>query len=731
MSVLSRIRSRAGLLVAVIGIALFAFILGDIFTSGRSIFSSRETNVGIIAGEEITILDFQTKLEEQIKQIKDNNPNSQIDDATRDQVVQQIWNQMVTEKIFNREFDKAGISVPTDELTDRMFGKDPDPVLNQYFQDPQTKRVRKDFAMQDGSGRLDTRLVKKYVAGLTEKDEKYWIQMEKYIRDNRRQVKYMNMIKKGLYVTTAQARQDSADAALVYNIRYIAKKYNTASDSAIKVTDEDLLTWYNAHQYKYKVKEATRNIEFLSFDIKPSAKDISELKTELSALVPEFKVKTGKDDSSFVQAESDARRYNVQYIKRGVLKPDVDTVISKGIAGTVVGPVEENGKMILYKVLGNEVASDSAKVRHLLVAYKGPASRDSTITRTKEQAHHRADSLFNLVKTKKKKLEELIDQFSDDGGKKAPSGDGHEGVYGYFTQEAGMVPEFKKAGLEGKKGDITVVETIFGYHIIEVLDNTKKLEKTLIVTIERQINASKTTVDSVYLKANTFAGKNVTTELFEKAAANEHLQPNVAQEIHATDHTINGLESPKELIHWVFADERKKNEVSQPYQLGERFVIATLTSIKEKGIAPLVEVKDKVTMEVKKQKKAEKFMDDMARASAGVTKIDDLAAKLREPAQTAENINFSNSFIPGIGQEQGLIGSVVCRKADSGISKPVQGNNAVYVFSLEKVGPVGMTPDSKTMKKSKLQMLQSSVEQEVQEILKENAKIKDNRAKFF
>ncbi|HXC07124.1 MAG TPA: peptidylprolyl isomerase, partial [Bacteroidia bacterium] len=95
------------------------------------------------------------------------------------------------------------------------------------------------------------------------------------------------------------------------------------------------------------------------------------------------------------------------------------------------------------------------------------------------------------------------------------------------------------------------------------------------------------------------------------------------------------------------------------------------------------------------------------------------------------NINFSNSFIPGLGQEQSLIGYVVCKKPDSGLSKPIQGNNAVYVVSVEKVGPVGMTPDAKTMKKSKLQILQSSVDSEVLEILKENAKIKDNRAKFY
>ncbi len=735
MSVLSSIRSRAGLLVAVIGVALLAFILGDIFTSGRSIFKSPETNVAVIGGEEVSYFEFERKVQEilnqQLEQMKRQNPNATLDEATTDEVVKYTWNQTLNEKIFNKEFDKVGISVTADELTDQWLGKDPNPQVVRFFTDQRTGQIHQEYARPDG--KLNAVAVRKYLANLKDEEEKKVIQLEKDIREARKQTKYFNLIKKGLYVTTAQAKQDSADGASVYSIRYVAKKYNTASDSAIQVTDAELLTWYNAHQYKFNVKEPARSIEFVTFDISPSHKDINDLRMDMTNLINDFKSKTGKDDSSFVQGQSDSRNYLTKLVKKGTLKPEVDSIVTKGIAGTVVGPVEDGGKMILYKVLSSEHSSDSAKVRHLLVGCKGPGNRDSTITRTKEQAKHRADSLLVLIKSKKKKMEDLIPTCSDDPGSKNPmtkEGEpGYHGIYGWFTSESGYVEAFKSAGLKGKKGEFTIVETEFGYHIMEVLDKTKESEKYKIVTIERQETASKATVDSVFTAANKFAGLNTTGDLFEKGVKKEGLNKRVANDIHPTDHTINGLESPKELIRWVYADDRKKDDVSQPFQLGERFVVARVTSTKEKGIAPLAEVKERVTMEVKKEKKAQSFIDMFTKASAGASKIEDIASKLQTPAQVADNVSFTNSFIPGIGQEYTIIGNMVCAK-EGALSKPIQGNSGVYIMVVEKVSK-GNVADTKTLKKQGLLTMQGRVDQDVFEALKENANVKDNRSKFF
>jgi peptidyl-prolyl cis-trans isomerase D len=730
MSVLAKIRSRAGLLVAVIGMALFAFILGDIFTSGRSIFSGKETNVGVIGGQEVSIYEFDKKVEDQLEQIKKSNPNAPApDESKKDQIVQTTWQQTISEKIFNKEFDRLGISVSSDELADQMLGKDPNPVMSQFFSDQQTGQVLRQYARPDG--RLNVQEVRKYVANMNEEAEKNWVSLEKYIRENRKQAKYMDLIKKGLYITTAQARHDSSDAASIYGIRYIAKKYNATSDSALKVTDEDRLSWYNTHQYKFKVKEAARSIEYVAFDIAPSRRDNDERKAEMKALVDEFKTKTGKEDTSFVLAESDVRAYTPHYAKKGVLAPAVDSIISKGVAGTVAGPVEERGRLVLYKVLGSKFSSDSAKVRHLLIAYKGSARADSSIRRTKVQAKHLADSLLTVVKSKKKKLEDLVNKYTDDpGSKDTPDGKpGNRGDYGWMTEESGFVQAFKDAGLKGKKGDVSIVETEFGYHIIEVLDKTKDSYKVQYVTIERQEIPSKATIDSVYLMANTFAGKNTSSELFSKAVEKAGMNKLIAGDIKATDHQIRGLESPKELVRWMYADERKKGDVSQPFQLGERFVIASLTSIKEKGVAPLEEVKDKVDAEVKKQKKADKFIEQFTAAEAGTGKIEDLASKMREPSQVAENLSFVNTFIPGLGQENEVVGTMAAMKENT-LSKPIQGNSGVFVIMIDKVTK-GAAQDAKSLKKQNLAGLQGRADGEAFEALKENAKIKDNRAKFY
>jgi peptidyl-prolyl cis-trans isomerase D len=730
MSVLAKIRSRAGLLVAIIGVALFAFILGDIFTSGRSIFSPKETNIGVIAGEEISIYDFEKKVQDQLDQMKKSEPNAPPDEAKSDQVVQNLWQQTINEKVFTKEYERIGVNVSSDELADQMFGKDPNPFMSQFFSDPQTRQVMRQYARPDG--KLNMNAVRKYASEMKEEQEKQWIMVEKYIRDTRKQTKYMSLVKKGLYVTTAQAKRDSADAASVFSVKYIAKKYSSQPDSAMKVSDSDLLTWYNAHQYKYKIKEASRSIDYVSFEIAPSIKDIADLKAEMKTRMEEFKTKTGKEDTSFVVGESDSRTYNAHYVKKGSMNPSIDSIVSKGIAGTVIGPVEEGKKMVVYKVLGKKTSSDSAKVRHLLIAYKGSARADSTVRRSKEQAKMLADSLMKVVKSKKKKLEDLVAKYTDDpGSKNAPDGKaGNKGDYGWFTEESGFVPAFKNAGLQGKKGEVTLVETEFGYHLIEVLDKTKETPKVQIVSFDRQEQPSKSTIDSIYLKANTFAGKNTTLDLFEKAVVKDGLNKGMASDIHATERTIRGLDAPKELVRWMFADERKKGDVSQPFQLGEKFVIACLTSVKEKGVAPLEEVKDKVEAEVRKQKKADKFIEMFAKASTGVNKIDDLAAKLREPAQMAENLTFVNSFIPGYGQENELIGVIAGEKADV-MSKPIEGNSGVFVAMIEKVTKGNAAGNVKAIKAQSLSAMQSRADGEVFEALKENANIKDNRAKFY
>jgi peptidyl-prolyl cis-trans isomerase D len=729
MSALSRIRSRAGLLVAVIGIALFAFILGDIFTSGRSIFTGRETNLGVVGGKEIPFLDFDKKIDDQLEQIKKGNPNAPPPDETKkDQLVQSTWQQTVNEMIYNKEFDKIGITVSSDELTDQMLGKEPNAAMSQFFSDQQTGQILRQYARPDG--RLNVIEVRKYVANMNEEAEKNWVFLEKYIRETRKQAKYMNLIKKGLYITNAQARHDSIDASESFNIRYVAKKFNTPGDTTtVAITDADRLNWYNAHQYKFKVKEASRSIEYVTFDITPSRDDIEKRKKEMNGLVDEFKTKKDREDTAFVASESDTRNYTTRYVKKGALAPSVDSIIQMGNAGTVIGPVEERDRLVLYKVLGTRIASDSAKVRHLLIAYKGSARADSSIRRTKEQAKHLADSLLTLVKSKKKKLEELVPKYTDDpGSKDTPDGKpGNRGDYGWMTDESGFVQAFKDAGMKGKKGDISVVETEFGFHVIEVIDKTKDTRKVQIVTIERQEVPSKATIDSVYLMANTFAGKNTSSDLFEKAVVKEGRNKLIAKDLKAIDRSIRGLESPKELIRWMFADERKKGDVSQPFQLGERFVIASLTSVKEKGTAPMEEVKDQVDMEVKKQKKADKYIAQFN--AAGASKIEDLAAKMREPAQNAENLNFNNSFIPGLGQENEVVGVVTAMK-ENVLSKPIQGTNAVFVVVVDKMNKQSM-PDARNLKKQNLAMLQGRVMAEVEDALKENANIKDNRAKFY
>ena len=342
-------------------------------------------------------------------------------------------------------------------------------------------------------------------------------QLENYIRQIRTIEKYNNLIKKGLYVTKAEAKRDYIAQNTNVSIKYVVKNYKLIADSTIKVSDDDLQTYYAAHKNEYK-QEASRKIEYVAFDIAPSPEDLDEAKKDIQRIADDFKTKKATEDSAFVIAESETRNFDITFHTKGTLSPEIDTTMFKSEAGTVVGPYLENGTFKVAKLSLVKFSADSAKVRHILISYQG-AGASPTATRTKEEAKKMADSLSGLLK-KKADFKDFVAKFSDDGGKSASADPkdpkkfvmGKDGEYGWINANSGFVEPFKNAGLDGKKGDIVVVESQFGYHIMEVLDTKGSQKQVQVAIIEKKPEASSKTMQAIYVKASAFAGKNNTNE---------------------------------------------------------------------------------------------------------------------------------------------------------------------------------------------------------------------------
>ncbi|MEZ5174033.1 MAG: SurA N-terminal domain-containing protein [Bacteroidia bacterium] len=285
MAVLENIRSKAGTIVlVVIGLALFSFVMQDLFSSGNSIFRGRATALGEINGKTVEGEEFQRKLTIAEDNLKRNQGMSTVDENTRQQLVNQVWNEYLDEYLFNEEMEDAGIQVSDDELFDMVQGEEIDPQVKQIpaFQDSLT-------------GQFDRNLVIKFIkTQLTEENDPdgiyrdSWAEFEVALMKQRRKDKYNNLIKKSMFVTSAQAKRDFEIKNGNVNVRFIQKRYETKPDSTVTVTDEDLKAYYNEHKYEFEQNDETRQIQYVVFQINPSAADREAIMGDVAKLKEEF-----------------------------------------------------------------------------------------------------------------------------------------------------------------------------------------------------------------------------------------------------------------------------------------------------------------------------------------------------------------------------------------------------------------------------------------------------------
>jgi peptidyl-prolyl cis-trans isomerase D len=729
MSVLESLRKRSGLLVAIVGLALLAFVLTGLFESGGSLFGNSRNNVGEIAGRSIKYEEFNAKVQKAKETQMQNAQKTTLTQEEIDQIVQQVWNQEINEQVMSKEYEKLGITVSDEELYDLMVDH-PHSALVRNLSDQQTGQVIPLFA-DEKTGQVSPAKIREFTQKMTEEQERSWSQLEEYVKQIRIIEKYNNLIKKGLYVTTAAAKRDYTVQNTMANIKYVYKNYKLVADSTIKPTEEELNAYYTAHQNEYK-QEASRKIEYVAFDILPSAEDMEEAKKEMQVLADQFRNLAPGEDSSFVVSESNSRFYDKSWHTPGTLGPQIDTAMFKAAPGTVMGPYEENGAYIIAKLIGTKTSADSAKVRHILVAYQGSGA-SQTVTRSKEQASKLADSLLAALK-KGGSFTAFVDKFSDDGGKNVPPGKketddytGKGGNYGWLNASSGFVEPFKDAGLDGKKGDLVKVESQFGYHIIEVLDSKGSQKKVQVAIIDRKVEPSSKTMQAVYSKASQFAGNNNTNELFQAAVIKEKLNKRIADNIKESDKKISGIENPASLVRWAY--DSKKGAVSEPMEFGQKYIVAALTDVREKGIATLEQVKDDVTAKVIQEKKAAMFAKELEDAMAGNATIEAIGAKLKLPVEQAMNVNFNTNAIPGSSSEPKVMGVVSALKAKT-MSKPIAGKEGVFLVYVESVTPAAEQKEFKAQQNQAMQQLSPRADYEVYDALKENANISEHLVRF-
>ena len=700
MATLQKIRDKAGVLIAVvIGASLLAFILGDFLGKGKA-FGSSEPIAGTIKGNDISIQEYQQKVDEFEMNTKRNNGNQNLDAKTMEGIYDQAWEALVIKYTMFEQYKMLGLSVSPEELEDMVKGKYIDPQIKQIplFQDPNTKIFDKARVVsflknldQDPSGEARAS----------------WLAFERALVQNKVATKYNTLIQKGFFPNKLEVEDQVKATNESVNLQFVMKKFSEIKDEDISFNDTDLKKYYEDNLYKFK-QEESRSITYVTFDIIPSEEDEQNTKEWLAKNKEEFA--NEKEAIKYINLNSD-EAFVDNYYAKGELPARLDTFMFSADTGAVTDIYKENGAYKIAKLIDIKELPDSAEARHILLQQSEELNGAAFFALS--------DSLQELLKNGAD-FAELAKKYSKDQGSAVKGGD-----LGWF-QKGQMVKPFQKACFEANVGDIVVANSQFGLHIIEVQNLGVKSRKVQVGYLTSTIEASEQTETEVYNQASRFAGENRTKEQFNKAVEELKKVPRVANNLKKTDRNIAGLENPRKLIRWTYNNEL--NAITEEVdKYGDKYVVAMLTEIREKGTTPFDLAKTEVENYVIKEKKAALITEEFNKA-----KSDDLTAIAKSFDRTVEkanNITFNSYSIPGAGAEFTVIANAIYGTPNTVIS-PLKGSSGIFaIVASDKT--VQEKVNSETEKTRLIREFGNRVNYQAVSAIKENADIIDNRLNYY
>jgi len=622
---------------------------------------------------------------------------------------QSTWTQYLNEIIMGKEYERLGINVTTEELYDLVQGPRPHNLIRQYFQDPNTKQYSPQMVINFLQN-LDN---------MKPEVKKQWLNLEKYIKEDRLTQKYQALVAKGYYMPEAFASMDYISKKKNAEIRYVAIRYTTLKDEDVVLTDKDYKVYYEKNKQLYE-QEPSRDIDYVIFEVLPSAEDRTLTRESVYHIYDDFR--NTSDYITFVNSTSD-KRYDSTWFKKGQLPVTIDSLLFSSPVGTFVSPYEENNAWHMARLMDIQARPDSMKAEHILIAYQGAYKAAETITRTKEQAGRLADSLLNVLNADKTKTQALAYQLSDDGSVKENNGD-----LGWFA-DGNMIGPFNEAVLKGNVGDLVKVETVFGFHVIKITGKKDPVTKIRAAVIDRSLVPSSKTFQDVYTQASSFAGENNTMAKFETAVTDQGLNKRSATYLREMGNSIPGIDYPREIVRWAYYEGIKLGEVSPVFDVGGSYVVTVLTNIREKGAIPLEQMKENIKTFVLNEKKASMIKEKIK--STGSSDIYQIARDFNAKVDTNLTLTFSSRNIPGFGSEFQVIGEVFAMN-EGDQSEPIQGNGAVFVVKVDRFYEPPQVANYNLYRDQLISTFRSRMNANPMfSALQKKAKIEDNRLLFF
>ncbi|MEO1030329.1 MAG: SurA N-terminal domain-containing protein [Bacteroidota bacterium] len=711
MAILNKIRQRSLILILVIALALFAFVIQGVIDNPNA-FSDTQGVIATVNGKDIERIDFQQKVKNYQDRVGGRISSTQAMNA--------IYSQELRKIIMESQYETLGLSVEKDEMRDLLKNS-----------------VQSYPEFQDENGNFDVNRLNAFIANLKDLNGEAaplgnslvnyesWAIYEDNIASNAIQQSYYNLIKAGVGTTIAEAEDDYLADAKNVDIRFVQIPYTTIADSLVEVTSADVKAYMKDHEDQFKA-DASREVVYVEFKEEASVADEDAIKAELLKLkgdTAEYNESSGntdtipgfdtvKDIEAFINSNSDIK-YDDSFLRVAQLPAVAKDSLTALEAGQYYGPYKDGEYFKLSKMIAVEQMPDTVNVRHILVPFVGGQRADASVTKTPEEAKKTADSILAQIKAGTKFMD-LLELSSD---KVSNEKDGEI----EFAYNAGMAPEFKAFSFENKVGDIDVVGTSFGYHIIEILEQKSMNSTYKIGTLARKIEPSDQTLQDVFNKMSKFEIAAKDGDFQELAKERElTVKPITFKEL---DENIPGLGAQRQVVRWAFEDGTDVGDYKNFPISGFGFIVAKLVEKKEEGPMSVEDASITAAPEIRKEKKAK-----MIREKITATTIDDIAKNQGQSPRTAAALTLKNTTLAGAGAEPMVIGAAFGLEQGK-ISKPIDGEKGVYVIEVTKVTDATALDNYTPIINRLNTALRNSVQTKVYQALEEAADIEDNRAK--
>ncbi|MFD1094166.1 peptidylprolyl isomerase [Salegentibacter chungangensis] len=705
MAVLNKIRQRSVFLIVIIALALFAFVLADVIRNGGLTSQKSQNVIATVNGEEIEREEFARQVESLQRNM---GPN-----ASTTQVVNRVWDQKLREVIIKEQLEELGVRAEEAHIKQVL--------RSQMANNPN---------FTNEAGMFDENKLKEYIASLKANSPQayqQWVSYENSLEETARQNIYMNMVSAGVGATLKEGEQAYRMQNDNIDLKFVQIPYSSVADSQAEISKDEIRAYVKEHPAKFETEEA-RNIQYVYFEETASTKDKEESKTAITSMKDnriEYNAATSSNDTlpgfdatedieEFVNTNSDIPYDNRFVFKNQLPKKFADDIFSLQ-EGETFGPYEDNGYWKLTKMVETKQIPDSVKASHILVSYKG--NQFPGLTRTKEEAKALADSLVGVVKAGNTDFAELATEFSAD-----PSNQENGGDLGWI-QPGMMIPDFEDFVFESNEGEVGVVETDLGFHVVSVEEQTDREKAVKVATIAREIEASERTRNNLFNEVTKFEIASGKEGFNEKAKASGY-DVRTVKDIKALDENIPGVGAQRRVVQWAFEEDAKVGDIKR-FETPNGYIVAQLTAKKDAGLMSAEDASSVVIPILTKQKKAEIIKEKISGNS-----LEEIAQNNNTSVKTADAVNLNSPTLAGAGSEPEVVGAVFGLEKGQ-MSKPVAGEKGVYVVEVVNKNEAPAMETYKGFADQETMRRRRAAAARAYQALKSKAEIEDNRAKFY